>query len=192
MNVRWQQLIYVLPPFWKNIIKERDNSDNLILLNHHLIKQKMLIGIEKLNSGQLYSLPVRTHLFTPTSQKYLNELLKTNSLDWKQIYILPRLVTFDSYSRFFQNNILNNVLYLNKKPFPFRKSSSPFSPFCKLSDKTILYLFYEYNIIQNLWYALNLFFQNDCILFDLTSQAAFSGFLNVDLKLLLCNLVFNI
>ena len=142
MNFRWQQLIYALPPFWKNVIKERDNADNLLLLNHHLIKQKMLIGIGKLNSRQLYSLPVHTHLFTPTSQKYLNELLKTDSLDWKQIYILPRLETFDSYSRFFQNSILNNILYLNKKPFPFRKSSSSFSSFCKLSDETVLYLFY--------------------------------------------------
>ena len=123
LNFKWQQLIYMLPP-WKKIIKETGNADNLLLPNHHLIK-KALIGIEKLNSRQLYSLLVYTHAITPTSQNYLNELLKTDSLDWKQTYLLPRLVTLHSYSRSFQHKILNNVLYLNKKLFTFRKSRSP-------------------------------------------------------------------
>ena len=129
-----------------------------------------------------------THPFTPTSQKYLNELFKTDSFDWKQIYLLPRLVTLDSYSRSFQYKILNNVLYLNKKLFKFRKLTSPLCPFCKLSDETVLHLFYECNITLNLWNELVLFFKNEFTLFDLTPQAAFLGFLgflNVDPELLL-------
>ena len=82
-----------------------------------LFKKNTLIGIEKLNSRQLYYLLVYTHPFPPTSQKYLNELLNTDSLDWKQIYLLPRLVTLEIYSRSFQYEILNNALYLNKKSF---------------------------------------------------------------------------
>ena len=38
-NFKWQQLIYAIPPFWKKIIKETDNADNLLLSNHHLIKK---------------------------------------------------------------------------------------------------------------------------------------------------------
>ena len=136
----------------------------------------------------MYSLLVYTHPFTPTSQKYLNELLKTDSLDWKQIYLLPRLVTLDSSSCSFQCKILNNVLYLNKNLFTFWKSTSPLCPFCKLSNETVLHLFYECNIILNLWNELVLFFENEFTLFDLTSQAAFLGFLgfvNVDSELLL-------
>ena len=95
-NFKWQQLIYTLPPSWKKIIKEIDNADNPLLPNHHLIKKNTLTGIEKLNSKLLYSLLVYTHPFTPTSQKYINELLKIDSLDWKQIYLQPRLVTLDS------------------------------------------------------------------------------------------------
>ena len=106
-------------------------------------------------------------------------------MDWKQIYLLPRLVTLDSYSRSFQYKILNNVLYLNKKLFTFRKSTSPLCPFCKLSDETVLHLFYECDIVQNLWNELDLFFENDFTLFDLTPQAAFLGFLNVNSKLFL-------
>ena len=63
-----------------------------------ILLKKVLIGIDKLNSRRSYFLLVYTHPYTPTSQKYFNELLKTDSLDWKQIYLLPRLVTLDNYS----------------------------------------------------------------------------------------------
>ena len=169
-NFKWQQLIYTLPPSWKKIIKETDNADNLLLPNHHLIKKNTLIGIEKLNSRQLYSLLVYTHPFTPTSQKYLNKLLKTDSFDWKQIYLLPRLVILDSYSRSFQYKTLNNALCLNKKIFMFQKSTSAPCPFCKLPDETVLHLFYECDIIQNLWNELDLFFKNDFALINLKKQ----------------------
>ena len=104
---------------------------------------------------------------------------------WKQIYILPCLVILDSYSRSFQYIILNNVLYLNKRLFTFQKSTSTLCPFCKFSDETVLHLIYECDIVQNLWNKLDLFFKNNSTLFDLTLQAAFLGFLNVNSKLFL-------
>ena len=61
----------------------------------------------------------------------------------------------------------------------------PLRPFWKLYDEIVLYQFYECDIIQNLWNELELFFENDFIIFDLTLQAAFLGFLNVNSKLLL-------
>ena len=62
---------------------------------------------------------------------------------------------------------------------------SPLCPFCKLSDETVLHLFYECNIILNLWNELDLFFENEFTLFHLTPQPAFLGLLNVDSKLIL-------
>ena len=55
--------------------------------------------------------------------------------------------------------------------------TSSLCPFCKLSDETLLHLFYECNIILNLWNELVLFLENKFTLFDLTPQAAFLGFL---------------
>ena len=101
-------------------------------------------------------------------------------MDWKQIYLLPRLVTLGSYSRSFQYKILKNVLYLNKKHFKFRKSTSPLCRFWKRSHDTVLHLFYECNIILNLWNKLKISLEN-----ELTPQVSFLGFLNVNLKLLL-------
>ena len=131
--------MYALPPFLKKI-KETDIADNLLLPNHHFILKNTLIGIEKLNLRQLHSLLVYTHSFTPTSQKYFMESFKTSSFDWKQIYLLLRLVTLDSYSRSFQHKILNDILYLYKKRFTFRKLTLPLYPFFKLSDETVLYV----------------------------------------------------
>ena len=87
----------------------------------------------------------------PTCKKYFNELLKTDSLDWNHIYLTSSLVNLETYSRSFQYKILNNVFYLNKNFSTIRKSTLPLCPFCKLSDETVLRLFYECNILQNLW-----------------------------------------
>ena len=38
-NFIWQQIIHVIPPFWKKIIKETDNADNILLSNYHLIQK---------------------------------------------------------------------------------------------------------------------------------------------------------
>ena len=150
-----------------------DNNGNI--KSWRSIKEEF--GIGKLNPRQLYSLLVYNHPLTPISQKYLNELLKTDSFDWKEIYLLPRLVTRDSYSCSFQYKILNNFLYLNKKSFMFRKSTSLLCSFCKLSDETVLHLFYEYNILLALQNELVLLFGNKFTFFDPTPQAAFLDFL---------------
>ena len=46
-------------------------------------------------------------------------------------------------------------------------------------------IYFTNAITQNLWNELDLIFKNDFSLFDLTLQAAFLGFLNIDSKLLL-------
>ena len=86
--------------------------------------------------------------------KYFNELFKKWQLGLEKMHLLPCLVTIDSCSGSFQYKILDNVLCLNKKLFAFRKSTSSLSPFCKLSDETVLNLFYKSGIIQNLWMNL--------------------------------------
>ena len=63
--------------------------------------------------------------------------------------------------------------------------TSPLCSFYKLSDETVLHIFYECDIIQNLWNDLALFFENDFTLFDLS---AFVSFLHVDTELLAFNI----
>ena len=101
-NFKWQQLICSLPPSWKNIIKDTDIADNLLLPNHHLIKINTLLGIAKLNSRQLYPLLVYTHPFTPTSQEYNILCLNKKLLCFKnRLNIIQKL--WNDLPLFFKN-----------------------------------------------------------------------------------------
>ena len=42
------------PQKWKNTIKNNRISENLLFLNHHLIKCNILLSLEKLNSKEFY------------------------------------------------------------------------------------------------------------------------------------------
>ena len=98
--------------------------------------------------------------------KYFNELFKKWQLGLEKMHLLPCLVTIDSCSGSFQYKILDNVLCLNKKLFAFRKSTSPFSflqTFWWDSTQSLLQIRYNSKSMDE----LNLFFQNDFILFDL-------------------------
>ena len=56
-----------------------------------------------------------------TSQSYYEKLLETTNLNWKEIYILPRQVSIDINLRMFQYKLLNNILFLNKILFKYKK-----------------------------------------------------------------------
>ena len=114
---QWMQLINAIPSKWKKIIKDEGNCENLLLLNHHLIKHNNLVCLEKLTSKELYSMQILNFNCKPTSQYYLEIKFPDVEFDWKYIYTLSRKISTDPYSRYFQYKILNNVLYLNDKLF---------------------------------------------------------------------------
>ena len=70
----------------------------------------------------------------PTSIKYWEEKFGSllDKIDWKEIYLLPRSSTIESYTRAFQYNIINNALFLNKKLFKKGLMDSPTCSFCRL------------------------------------------------------------
>ena len=90
--------------------------------------------------------------------------------------MLPRLATYNTCMRSFLYKLLNNVLFLNKKLHIFGIKSSPLCSFCKLCDKTPLYIFYEYDSIKCLWSDLVYYFQNSLVLPILTPQTGIFGF----------------
>ena len=124
------------------VLKSSSNtSDNLIYLDHHLIKNNRLLCLQKLDSKELYSIITLNIGTIPTSQKYFECLFPNSDLDWNVIYILPRLVTQDTQLRAFQYKILNNILYLNKKLFHFGDSETPLCSFCNNFDETPKHVF---------------------------------------------------
>ena len=69
----------------------------------------------------------------------------------------PRIVSSNTYMRCFQYKVLNNVLFLNKKLFLFKKSQSPLCFFCKEEDETVLHLYFCCPNVRNLWNHLKFY-----------------------------------
>ena len=104
------QRIHPIPQKWKDTIINNRISENLRFLNHHLIKCNILLSLEKLNSKELCWIQLTRDFCKPTSQIYFEKHVNECVLDWKYIYVLPRIVTSDPYTCYFQYKVLNNVL----------------------------------------------------------------------------------
>ena len=69
-------------------------------------------------------------------QSYHEQNFDEYDFNWKLIYRVPRIATFETKIRIFQYKLLNNVLYLNKKVFHFGIISQSKCSFCELSYET--------------------------------------------------------
>ena len=176
---KWVQLCDSVPKNWKAILKaSSESSDNLIYMDHHLIKQNRLLCLQKLDSKELYSIATLHNSTVPTSQKYFDSIFSESSLDWNLIYVLPRLTTKDTQLRAFQYKILHNILYLNKKLFQFGNSESPMCSFCKRYGETPFHIFCSCIHVVETWSQLGNYF-SDCItLPQLNPQTAILGYTN--------------
>ena len=82
---KWIQLIHSIPQKWKNTINNNRISENLLFLNHHLIKCNILLSLEKLNSKELCWIQLTRDFCKPASQIYFEKHFNDCVLDWKYI-----------------------------------------------------------------------------------------------------------
>ena len=92
---------------------------------------------------------------------------------------MPRIATLETKIRVFQNKLLNNVLYLDKKLFQFGKISQSKCSFCELYDETLHHIFYECTYTQNLWNQHRLHLSEKVALPVLNPQSAIFGLTDV-------------
>ena len=105
-------------------------------------------------------------------------MFENTTLEWSNIYLLPRLATIDTNLRSFQYKIVNNVLFLNKKLYNFGITNTALCSLCKNFEETPIHIFYDSIHVKSLWEKLQTKFQNDIILSSLTKQAAILGLNN--------------
>ena len=143
---RWLQLVQAIPKLWVEALnKDLGLSVNLAIYDHNLIKNCQLYTLDKLVSKELYNISLCSMYEKPTSQSYYEKLLETTNLNWKEI--LPRKVSIDTNLLMFQYKILNNILFLNKLLFKFKKVPSPLCSFCNSADETPD-IFYTCNVTK--------------------------------------------
>ena len=145
MQFIYNQIIHSIPKSWKDaFIANSENIKNLVFEGHHLIKNHQIYCLNKLSSKDIYSILIESGDAKPSSQFYYENIFQNPNLDWKTIYMLPRIVAKDSRLRLFPYKLLNNVLYLNKMLFRFGKIYF----FCKMTEQTPTYLFYNFTITK--------------------------------------------
>ena len=94
----------MIPLIWKQKVNdsEKNVEKSYVVQDHHLIKKTRVIVLDKLTARKIYSVLLLSSGNTPTSQKYFGKVLPNVNFDWKKIYILPRVVTINSFQRNFQ------------------------------------------------------------------------------------------
>ena len=122
------------------------------------------------------------NIFSVTNivKKYFGKVFPNQNFDWKKIYILPSLVTLNSFQGNFQCKILHNILYLNNMLFTFGKIKTPLCSFCYSNDEAIHildHIFLECTCVKQLWNHLKLFLTSDISFPILTPQTAIFGFI---------------
>ena len=117
---QWAQLKHVILPRWKKIIFDYSNiNKNDLCQNHHVITGAKILHLDKLSSKEIYSILIPNIVNKPIWNIYFKKFFENAILDWKKIYVLPRLATICTTLRSFLYEILNNVLFLNIKIYTF-------------------------------------------------------------------------
>ena len=91
----YNQIIHSIPKSWKDpLITNLENIKNLVFPGHHL-KNYQIYSLNKLNSKEIYNILIESGDSKPSSQFYYKNVFQNSNLDWKTIYVLPRIVTKD-------------------------------------------------------------------------------------------------
>ena len=139
----------------------------------------------KAHSKWAFSLSTLLRNTVPNSQKYFESFFPSLPFAWKDVYILPRIVTNNTRLRDFQYKVLNNALYLNKHIFIFKLSDTKLCSFCNQEDETDINLFANCSKSKALWDRLKKHFKDTINLPWLKAQSAIFGFLQTDKELIL-------
>ena len=79
------QIIDALPKNWKDIIlKDKGNVKNLVIFDHHIVRNSQICSLNKLTSKELYLILVEANTVKPTAQDYFENLFETSQFNWKK------------------------------------------------------------------------------------------------------------
>ena len=96
------EIMHALPQHWKENIKQfARNLINLHIQDHHLIKCTTIQNLEKPNSRELYHMQLLLKYDKPACQGYHEKKFYDYGFNWKLIYRIPRIATFETKIRIF-------------------------------------------------------------------------------------------
>ena len=71
-KIYWVQIIDALLKSWKDIIlKDKENTKNVVIFDHHVASKFKICSLNKLTSKEIYLILVNTNTVKPTVQDYI-------------------------------------------------------------------------------------------------------------------------
>ena len=84
-NIYWLQIVDALPKSWKDtILKDKGNTKNLVIFDHHNIGKSEICSLNKLTSKELYLILVDANTVKATAQDYFKNLFESSGFNWKK------------------------------------------------------------------------------------------------------------
>ena len=85
MKIYWLQIIDALPKSWKDtILKDKEIAKNLVIFDHHIVRESQICSLNKLTSKELYVILVDANSVKPTAQDYFENLFESSDFNWKK------------------------------------------------------------------------------------------------------------
>jgi len=139
------------------LVKEAPTTiKNIINKNIRVKIDKDFIELENITAKRIYLSLVASKFRPPTSQKKLQQRMHSelSSIYSPEVYQRIYATTIDTYSRYFQYKILNNILFLNRDLHRFKIHNNPSCPFCSSYPETIDHLFVECIESKNFYFRI--------------------------------------
>lgn len=183
--LKWFGLLQAIPNNWKNCIKNVCSSG--IQKISGIFIDGNFLDMKSISTKKIYDAMVGKKFVKPRSQQYFHNILKTARIDWKKVYLLPRLVSIDTKTRIFQYKILNNILYLNKRLFQMKIVPSPLCSLCEKTEETVTHLFSECEFSRKLWDEIRVKCKDSLVLPNLSAWNVCLGIFEQSSDLILEN-----
>ena len=84
-----------------NSKKNLENTNNVIIYDHHVINDTRVLTLDKLTLTEIIPILI-SKVHNNSSNMYFENLLDDNDIRWATTYMLPSLVSYNTYMRSFQ------------------------------------------------------------------------------------------
>ena len=151
------RLIDSIPLDWRTKIRDNTTPDEVCMSKYGLYYYSHSgLHLVDLSCKAMYSKLLNQTLTELISVQYWETKLSVGQrgIDWRKIFLIPRISTIESYTRSFQYKILNNALFLNKRLFKFGVIESPACSFCGQVDESPIHFFGQCSMTVELWKKL--------------------------------------
>ena len=157
LHFKWAQLIGSIPLYWRTKVRDNTTPDQDCMSKYGLYyNSDSELHLVDLSCKAMYSKLLKQTLTEPTSVQYWETKLNVGQrrIDWRKVFLIPRISTIESYTRSFHYKILNNALFFNKRLFKFGVIESPACSFCGLVDESPVHFFSQCSVTVELWKKL--------------------------------------